>query len=1512
MSTTTAAVGLGSAAAADAARAIFHDPHVGGLHEPTGAEECASAVAALASCFADAGGTVSNIVANARAAAQVLSGDRLQGLSEIVQNADDAGATRVRIFHVDDALLAVHDGQPLTLRNVHALAAPWLTTKREDAAATGRFGIGLLTLHALADAFELHSADYHLRLGDPTLETIPAFCDGALAGPADTVVRVPLAPGALGPQELLAWCEQWDDSSLLFLRNIRKVTFVAGSGRRNLALRPEPMSAVTWNVFGADVPVSRARVAASDGRRWLVYQADVASPEGLQRAHKRTDSTTPVGVALPADGHGTGGHLFAGLPVVPIRAKLCANAQFDPIASRQNLADSPWNAALAERVVALWANAVLDVFTVAPASAWALLPTPTRQDPANAPSTRRGIVEQVEGLLEEASDRDIAARLALPVEGRLVPVNDLAVEAAALTGILTDPEISLLACVSDTLPTAARDDAGRWRAVLASWRGAGHGLPPEVTVADALPLTEDETRDPQAALALVSAGVRAGLYPALANLRCVILRDGSRTTPPNASELRVLTGGTGGLATTLDIADELHSWVLADTDDAAAVRGWLEERHKLVEPDGDADVLRLLAEAGNRGLTLNEPLTDSQAVALRNALERAGQGEWQQLGAGIGQAIRLHAVTFGDRGKVQNTAARPADAYQPKTIDREPDSFAVAADTTPGLVWIAPRYATVLRSPLGRAGLGAQRFLRLLGVETSPRLEPHPRLLSRYSDPRRGLHVALAGAPAERAQALRDLHASYSLDDCHSPDLQAVLGDIASDRKATRRRKRAAAVLGVLGRSWPSLSDHAQVTAAHDYNGWRLQGSVRAWWLWAAGSVAWLDSAASVPSAPKTLRVRTPATVAVHGDDASSFLHPSFRGARTDVLAHLGVAGEPSTRELVARLEQLRVSPTAADIAAEASIVYQALAERVREGRRSSGHVTPGKLRELFGAGAGLILTAKGWLPPGEVLRGPPVFGPYRAFVPQTPGTDPLWSALQVRQPDLDDCLDVLRDIAKTRRDDTLTRTVALEVLRLMAHLVSAVDVEERVARRLQRAPLLTRQGWTADRPVYCIDDLPLATGIGDTLAVWTPGGEVAQFRVLVRPLRLTPVSVADAPLVNVEDSYRDDEATELLRDAVALLREDLARNDPVSEKGLMCGWEVLETADVRIASELRVSLEAVTGQTTTVPVAARLDAAAATLYLTTADDVGRADSGGRAIAGAFSADHRAMAQAWLAAIASARDGREAVRLRLATEAAAEEAAEAEAAINAKLDQLRSQVQDRKAKTEKGTTASGRGTPSAKKSAARARDGKPAPSDTPPRVLVDPSTLVVVDPEGVIVSGTGPPPPWPGRTNKGPGPLPAPRPGGAAPRNRTSRRDYTDLEKESIGLELVRRVLGGSAKEIVDLRAQHGVGADAIDELRQFYELKVTAGAEPDEIVLEDAQIRRALSAKDFFLVIVSGVEGATATPRVRVIVNPVGQLRMSERSQVRFGGIRQSHSLVYDLRPGTGDGPEDETSASS
>jgi hypothetical protein len=118
-------------------------------------------------------------------------------------------------------------------------------------------------------------------------------------------------------------------------------------------------------------------------------------------------------------------------------------------------------------------------------------------------------------------------------------------------------------------------------------------------------------------------------------------------------------------------------------------------------------------------------------------------------------------------------------------------------------------------------------------------------------------------------------------------------------------------------------------------------------------------------------------------------------------------------------------------------------------------------------------------------------------------------------------------------------------------------------------------------------------------------------------------------------------------------------------------------------------------------------------------------------------------------------------------------------------------------------------------------------------------------------------------------------------------------------MALARLVLAGDEDEIADLRSQHGVGADAVDTLDRFFELKVHLGDEPDIIRLEESEIRRALSTPDFFLVVVSNVEGADARPKVRIIVDPVHQLTMTQSSSVSFTGVRSTeHSLVYDLGP--------------
>jgi len=91
-----------------------------------------------------------------------------RGVAEIIQNADDTEATFVEFRIINGHLVAVHDGRPVTLSDVLSLATPWLSNKTDNVLATGRFGIGLMTLRALSEVLDVHSGPYHVRLGDPT------------------------------------------------------------------------------------------------------------------------------------------------------------------------------------------------------------------------------------------------------------------------------------------------------------------------------------------------------------------------------------------------------------------------------------------------------------------------------------------------------------------------------------------------------------------------------------------------------------------------------------------------------------------------------------------------------------------------------------------------------------------------------------------------------------------------------------------------------------------------------------------------------------------------------------------------------------------------------------------------------------------------------------------------------------------------------------------------------------------------------------------------------------------------------------------------------------------------------------------------------------------------------------------------------------------------------------------------------------------------------------------------
>ena len=135
------------------------------VYEPTILPAAKAAVRRLGQLFEGLPGAIAAALDAARESGDLLSSDNLQGIAEIIQNADDVDATQVRLFLGQNDLWVGHDGSPVRLRHVLGLATPWLSTKGSQADTTGRFGIGLMTLCSLSDTIEVYCHPYHVRLG---------------------------------------------------------------------------------------------------------------------------------------------------------------------------------------------------------------------------------------------------------------------------------------------------------------------------------------------------------------------------------------------------------------------------------------------------------------------------------------------------------------------------------------------------------------------------------------------------------------------------------------------------------------------------------------------------------------------------------------------------------------------------------------------------------------------------------------------------------------------------------------------------------------------------------------------------------------------------------------------------------------------------------------------------------------------------------------------------------------------------------------------------------------------------------------------------------------------------------------------------------------------------------------------------------------------------------------------------------------------------------------------------
>jgi hypothetical protein len=156
-----------------------------------------------------------------------LYSERTHFIFELIQNAEDAGATALAFELFGDRLEVRHDGRPFTEADVRGVCGVAQSGKSADLTKIGQFGIGFKSVYAYTTSPRVHSGAEHFRI-DHYVRPSPAEpLEDPAKDPPETLFVFPFdhgtVPATTAVGEISAALNRIEPATLLFLRNITRL-----------------------------------------------------------------------------------------------------------------------------------------------------------------------------------------------------------------------------------------------------------------------------------------------------------------------------------------------------------------------------------------------------------------------------------------------------------------------------------------------------------------------------------------------------------------------------------------------------------------------------------------------------------------------------------------------------------------------------------------------------------------------------------------------------------------------------------------------------------------------------------------------------------------------------------------------------------------------------------------------------------------------------------------------------------------------------------------------------------------------------------------------------------------------------------------------------------------------------------------------------------------------------------------------------------------------------------------
>lgn len=282
--------------------------------------------------------------------------DKAHFIFELLQNAEDRGATEVSFNLTAEKLTFEHNGETFRPQDIYAITDIGEGTKANDDDKIGRFGVGFKAVFAYSETPHIWSPTFSFSISELVLPSVLSPMDDIQGKTRfEFPFNNPKKPAGDAFQEIKSGLNELAETTLLFLPNIESIKWQVGDAFDGEILRIEHTDAhvevmkqingqtttsAHFLKFGQVVAgLEKQRVAVAFALDFLPNVQTLSSSKPLAQQLKIVPTTGQVAVFFPANKEASGlrFHLHApfvtGLDRASIKDTVANNPLFDQLAA---------------------------------------------------------------------------------------------------------------------------------------------------------------------------------------------------------------------------------------------------------------------------------------------------------------------------------------------------------------------------------------------------------------------------------------------------------------------------------------------------------------------------------------------------------------------------------------------------------------------------------------------------------------------------------------------------------------------------------------------------------------------------------------------------------------------------------------------------------------------------------------------------------------------------------------------------------------------------------------------------------------------------------------------------------------------------------------------------------------------------------------------------------------------------------------------------------------------------